>query len=99
MQYEVIIARSAEAVFRKLDARWRSTLKKAMKDHLEHEPRKQSKSRIKRLREFRQPQYRLRVDEMRIYYDVSDEQQRVEVLGFVRKEHSDDWLDKHGVRE
>lgn len=99
MRYEVIIAESAEAVFCGLDARWRSMLKDAMRLFLEHEPRKESKSRIKRLRGLRQPQYRLRVGEMRVFYDVNDALRRVEVIGFVMKPETEVWLEQHGVLE
>ena len=99
MRYVVAIARSAQAQFEKLDVRWRSSLKKAMRKHLETAPMRQSKSRIKRLRGLRQPQYRLRVDEMRVYYDVNDEEERVEVLGFVLRPETADWLKEHGVPE
>jgi mRNA interferase RelE/StbE len=99
MRYVVVIARSAQEHFKNLDARCRSSLKKAMRKHLETAPRRQSKSKIKRLRGLRQPQYRLRVGEMRVYYDVNDEEKRVEVLGFVLKPRTTDWLNEHGVPE
>ena len=99
MSYEVIIASSAEEVFKRLDARWRSALKDAMRRHLVHAPKQESKSRIKKLRGLRQPQYRLRVDEMRVFYDVNDEQNRVEVLGFVMKPEAEQWLKRHGVSQ
>lgn len=99
MRYEVVVAQSAQQEFGKLEARWRSALKTAMQTHLEHQPKQESKSRIKRLRGLRHPQYRLRVGEFRVYYDVNDEMRRVEVLGVVRKPESDDWLREHGVPE
>jgi mRNA-degrading endonuclease RelE of RelBE toxin-antitoxin system len=99
MRYEVIIAESAQAVFCQFDGRWRSTLKEALRDFLECEPKRGSKSRIKRLRGLRQPQYRLRVGEMRVFYDVNDGMQRVEVLGFVPKPETKEWLERHGVPE
>ena len=99
MKYVVAIARSAQEHFKNLDARWRSSLKKGMRKHLETTPTRQSKSKIKRLRGLRQPQYRLRVGDMRIYYDVNDEEKRVEVLGFVLKSQTADWLNKHGIPE
>jgi mRNA interferase RelE/StbE len=40
--------------------------------HLRHGPTKLSKSRIKRLRGLEQPQYRLRVGETRVFYDVTE---------------------------
>jgi mRNA-degrading endonuclease RelE of RelBE toxin-antitoxin system len=99
MRYVVVIAHSAEEEFKKFSARWRSILKLAMRDHLETGPTRLSKSRIKRLRGLRQPQYRLRVDEMRVFYDVNETKKRVEVLGFVEKTKALQWLRDHGVPE
>jgi mRNA-degrading endonuclease RelE of RelBE toxin-antitoxin system len=65
----------------------------------ENAPKQESKSRIKRLKGLRQPQYRLRVDRLRVFYDVNDQQGRVEVLGFVMKPEAEDWLKEHGVPE
>ena len=42
----------------------------AIKSHLGTDPTKISKSRIKRLQALSKPQYRLRVDDLRVYYDV-----------------------------
>jgi mRNA interferase RelE/StbE len=99
MKYQVVIAKSAQETFKKLDAQWRSSLKKAMRTHLEKAPKQESKSRIKCLKGLRQPQYRLRVDKIRVFYDVNDEQGRVEVLGFVMKPDTVKWLQNHGVPE
>ena len=99
MSYAVVIARSAHEPFKKMDARWPSTLKQAMRKHLETAPARQSKSRIKRLRGLRQPQYRLRVGDMRVFYDVNEVEKRVEVLGFVKKPETSRWLHDHGVPE
>jgi mRNA-degrading endonuclease RelE of RelBE toxin-antitoxin system len=99
MNYAVVIARSAQEQFNKPDARWRSALKQAIREHLETAPGRQSKSRIKRLRGLSQPKYRLRVGEMRAYYDVNEVEKRVEVLGFVRKPETLQWLQDHGVTE
>jgi mRNA interferase RelE/StbE len=62
-----------------------------MVTHLATEPTKESKSRIKRLRGTRKPDYRLRVDELRIFYDVSD--RLVTVLAIVSKERASAWLE------
>ena len=99
MRYQVVIAKSAEEAFRRLDARWRSAMKEAMRTHLERAPKQESKSRIKRLRGLRQPQYRLRLGRLRVFYDVNDEKSRVEVLGFVIKPETGKWLQEHGVPE
>ena len=63
-----------------------------METHLRHEPKKLSRSRIKRLRDLRRPQYRLRVDDMRVFYDVV--QGTVEVLAIVPKSRVEEWLRK-----
>ena len=99
MKYEVVVAKDAQGQFGELDGRWRSRLKRKMREHLEHQPKRESRSRIKRLRGLRQPQYRMRVDEMRVFYDVNDEMNRVEVLGFVSKSDTPEWLNLHGVPE
>ncbi len=99
MKYTVIVAQTAQEGLDQFDARWQSASFRAMREHLEHEPKKESKSRIKRLRGMRQPQYRLRIDRLRIYYDVDDKTQRVEVIGVTLKEQSAQWLSQHGVPE
>ena len=59
--------------------------------------RKSSKSRIKRLRGLRRPQYRLRVDEVRVFYDVSES--TVEILAIVAKPEAEAWLKQFGSLE
>jgi mRNA interferase RelE/StbE len=54
-----------------------------------------SKSRIKRLRGLDHPQYRLRVDEVRVFYDVSET--AVEVLAIVSKAKAQEWLKQEGT--
>ena len=54
-----------------------------------------SKSRIKRLRGLSQPQYRLRVGEVRVFYDVTGT--AVEILAIVTKEEAAGWLAEHGT--
>jgi mRNA interferase RelE/StbE len=53
-----------------------------------------SRSRIKRLRGLRHPQYRLRVDDLRIFYDV--EKDKVEILAIILKSKAAEWLKKVG---
>jgi mRNA-degrading endonuclease RelE of RelBE toxin-antitoxin system len=56
-----------------------------------------SRSRIKRLRGLRQPQYRLRVGDVRIFYDVTET--TVEVLAIVTKSEAESWLAEYGNPE
>ena len=72
-------------------------MRDAVELHLRHEPRKESKSRIKRLRLLRQPQYRLRVGEVRVFYDVTEKD--VMVLAIVAKSEADAWLARFGSPE
>ena len=58
-------------------------MKDALETHLRNEPAKVSRSRIKRLRGISKPQYRLRVGDVRIFYDVTET--AVEVLAIVER--------------
>jgi mRNA-degrading endonuclease RelE of RelBE toxin-antitoxin system len=62
-----------------------------------HEPKKESQSRIKRLTGLSQPQYRLRVGDVRVFYDVTESQ--VEVLAIILKEGAQKWLDEGARHE
>ena len=68
----------------------RATVRAALERHLRHQPEKTSRSRIRRLRGVRRPQYRLRVNEVRVFYDVSGA--TVEVLAIVAKSEAESWL-------
>src|SRR5450432_2602609 len=90
MPFEIVLAPEAVEDFKTLRANIRADIRKAVETHLRHEPAKVSRSRIKRLRGLRQPQYRLRVGEIRIFYDVTGT--TVEVLAIVAKLEADAWL-------
>lgn len=83
MRYEIIFSLEATDDFKKLSARERATIKDAIEHHLRYEPGKVSRSRIKRLKEMEYPQYRLRVGELRVFYDIQKE--TVEVLAVIPK--------------
>lgn len=94
MRYELILAPEAIEDLRALKANVRAAVQDALEDHLRHEPTKTSKSRIKRLRGLSRPQYRLRVETVRVFYDVTEA--TVEVLAVVDKEQAEAWLEKSG---
>ena len=96
MRYEIELAPEAVEDLRRLKANLRAQVKAAMETHLRHEPTKTSKRRIKRLRGVSKPQYRLRVDDVRVFYDVS--KRNVEVLAIVMKTDAHAWLAKAGER-
>ncbi len=94
MRHEIILAQEAVDDLGQLKANVRARVRDAIETHLRHEPRKQSKSRIKRLRGLRKPQFRLRIDEVQVFYDVVDQQ--VRVLAVVAKRDAADWLSRLG---
>ena len=97
MKYDIVLSSEAVQTFETLSARQKAEVREAIELHLRYEPTKTSKSRIKRLRGLSQPQYRLRVGEMRIYYDVTSS--TVEVLAIIEKSQSVEWLKKAGELE
>ena len=80
-----------------LDAHIRPEVRDQIETHLRFEPERVSKSRIKRLRGMRQPQYRLRVGEIRVFYDVVETE--VHVLAVVQKSEAAKWLEEKGTPE
>lgn len=92
MRYEIILSPEAHEDF--LSAHDRAKVKDLMKVHLHHEPTKISKSRIKRLRGLNRPRYRLRIDDYRIFYDVSENS--VEILAIITKSEAARWLEEVG---
>ena len=80
-----------------LTANVRATIRTVLEPHLRHEPEKTSRSRIKRMRGWRRPQYRLRVGDVRMFYDISGT--TVEVLAIVAKSEAESWLAQFGNPE
>ena len=95
MAFEIIVAPGAVKSLRKLTAHIRAEVKDALEVHLRHEPTKVSKSRIKRLRGLSQPQFRLRVGDIRVFYDVTEA--AVDVLAIIGKAEAQAWLDEEGT--
>lgn len=95
MRYEVVLAPGAAKAYKALRANRRSEVRDALERHLRYEPTRVSKSRIKRLRGLSRPQYRLRVGEARVFYDVTLE--TGEVLAIVTKAEAARWLAEHGT--
>src|SRR5438552_16180028 len=57
----------------------------AIEEHLQFEPRKVSRSRIKQMIQPFWSQYRLRADDFRVYYDVDEAAHAVSVLRVLLK--------------
>jgi mRNA-degrading endonuclease RelE of RelBE toxin-antitoxin system len=94
MAFEIVLAPEAVEDFKRLKASVRSAVRTALETHLRHEPAKTSRSRIKRLRGLTRPQYRLRIDEVRVFYDISGS--TVQVLAIVAKAEAESWLAQFG---
>ena len=97
MKYEIILAQEAIQDFKRLSARDRSIVKETVEKHLRYEPQRISKSRIKRLRGVNRPQYRLRIGEIRVFYDVVEA--TVEVLAIIPKSKAAEWLEEKGGKK
>lgn len=83
--YAIQYAPQAVADLRGLLAHDRAKVIGAIELHLTYEPTRVSKSRIKRMTQPFWSQYRLRVDDFRVYYDVDGPERRVNVLRVLRK--------------
>jgi mRNA interferase RelE/StbE len=97
MRFEILLAPEAVDDLRALEANLRAAVREALDTHLRHEPTKVSRSRIKRLRGLSRPQYRLRVGEVRVFFDVTLD--TVEVLAIVAKSEAESWLAQFGRSE
>jgi mRNA-degrading endonuclease RelE of RelBE toxin-antitoxin system len=97
MPYDIILAPEAVEDLRHLKANIRASVRAALASYLRHQPTRVSKSRIKRLRGLRRPQYRLRVDDIRVFYDVRE--QVVEILAIITKSEVEAWLAQFGELE
>ena len=97
MRFEIVLAPAAATAFRGLPARQRAQVRDGLETHLRHLRTRVSKSRIKRLRGMRQPEYRLRIGEIRVFYDVRNE--TVEVLAIVTKAQAQTWLEEKAASD
>ena len=94
MKYAIVFAPEAVHDVQHLRAHLRSMVRDAIETFLRHEPTRVSRSRIKRLRGLARPQFRLRVGEVRVFYDVRESM--VEILAVVSKPEAADWLKREG---
>ena len=97
MPFAIVLAPEAAADLKFLKANPRKLVRDALEEHLRHEPHQVSRSRIKRLRGLSRPQYRLRVGEIRVFYDVIGD--TVEILAIVSKSEAESWLAQFGSPE
>jgi len=94
MAFDILLAPEAIDDLRRLAANVCATARDAIETHLRYEPAKTSRSRIKRLRGLDHPQYRLRIGEVRVFYDIKEE--TVEILAVLPKSEATIWLEQFG---
>ena len=94
MRNEMIFSPEAAEDFKSLEAHLRSLVSDEIERHLRFVPKKESKSRIKKLKKMNRPRYWLRVGEIRIFCDVRSNQ--IEILAIVQKSEVESWLETIG---
>ena len=94
MRYDIVVAPEAVKDVEHLTPYVRAMVRDAIERSLRHAPTRVSKSRIKRLRGMSRPQFRLRVDEVRVFYDVREA--TVDILAVVPKAEAAAWLAREG---
>jgi len=97
MAFDMVLAPEAVEDVERLKANVRALVRTEIERHLRHQPAKVSRSRIKRLSRLAQPQFRLRVGEVRVFYDVTAA--TVEVLAIIAKSEVESWLSRFGNPE
>ena len=84
-RYEIRYADAAAADIRQLRAFDRRRVLDAIEEYLAQQPGLESKSRIKAMAQPFWSQYRLRIDDVRVYYDVNESHLSVNVLRVLEK--------------
>src|SRR5437868_14587364 len=95
MRYQIELTEDSKRDLLALRSFERRNVLEAIERHLRHEPTRESQSRIKRLRELARPQYRLRVDDIRIFYDIVDDV--VEIIAVIAKAEAAGWLARESI--
>jgi mRNA interferase RelE/StbE len=102
-KYNIELTSTAMEDLRALRAVDQAKIEDAIETYLRYEPDKVSKSRTKRLRGLISPQYRLRVDEHRLFYDIEyriePKSNRVIILAIKHKSDVNQWLKEGGTSD
>ncbi len=80
MEHEIVITRAADDDLAALSAYDRKMVLDALELHLRHQPKQESRSKIKKPIQPAISEFRLRIGDFRVYYDVIDDDRRVAVL-------------------
>lgn len=85
MAYEIVITAAASDDLKEFSKYDRNTILDAISLHLTHQPRQESRSRFKKLVQPAISEFRLRVGDFRVYYDVIEDDLRVTVMHVYEK--------------
>lgn len=85
MAYEIVLTDRVATKLSGIRTFDRTKIRDAIELHLRYEPTRESRSRIKKLIQPAISQFRLRVGEFRVYYDVVDESREVHVVYIFEK--------------
>jgi len=93
MPFEVRYSTTAAKQLKRLRAFDRATILDEIERTLTTNPTMQSKAKVKKLRQPAPTQYRLRVEDFRVFYDVDDVSHLVDVVQILSKEDSLPYLE------
>lgn len=85
MAFQLLYTNSARSEIKGLRAYDRQRVVTTIESVLRHQPTNTSRSRIKQMTQPFWSQYRLRVDEFRVYFDVDEDSQTVHILHVLSK--------------
>lgn len=96
MKYEIEFGEEAQEDLSRYRPYERVAILDLIEKHLRYEPTLESKSRIKALHGMRRPQYRLRINDIRVFYDIKNN--TVEIIAVVDKTEAAKWLEQEGIK-
>ena len=93
-RHEIVLKPSAIRDLDRLRRFEAAVVADGIEEFLTHEPTKESKSRIKRLRGAQKADYRLRLGDYRVFYSVDAHSRRVEVLRVLHKDQTAEFYEE-----
>lgn len=85
MPFQLIYSNKARSAIKSLRAFERQQIVTAVETHLRYQPTNTSRSRIKKMTQPFWSQYRLRVGDYRVYFDVDEASNTVDILHVIHK--------------
>ncbi|MBI5243707.1 MAG: type II toxin-antitoxin system RelE/ParE family toxin [Elusimicrobia bacterium] len=93
-RYAILLRPSAVKDFDRLRKYDAAAIADGMERFLGDRPARESGSRIKRLRGISSPDFRLRLGEHRVFYNLNDEERRVDVLRILHKDETAEYYEE-----